>query len=762
MPKARTPALFALPLLVLIGAGFLHPLWTSSDIVYSRHSDIIAEHVGIKAIGWDAVRLEGMFPLWNPSMNAGEPAFATPQSMYRGPFDLLFLVLPPGIATNLVILLNFLLAGVAMFLFSRRYFSHPASALICATAYMLSHRYLAMIYAGWLPKMSMVALTPLLFWACDLLWERPTRLRTAGIAVVGALTLLQGDMQQLYYAMVAVAAGMLLRLTAAGWRRRGGTVACLALGGLLAVMLAAPALLPRLQFASLSTRTEHSFEFLLQDSPAPAELLTFFDSRDRNADGEVRGQFWENNFYFGAWMAPLWLMAFWKKKSQALWLSLGIALAVFLCFDTFVLRWIYDHVPGFDLFRQPSRILFLGQFAAVFLAGLGIDALLGVDGGGRRRIWFASASVAAAAAGWLALSPWDHRWLAAPCVLMAVTGVAALFPSRGSALLAGLLLLAPVGDSALRIEPLISTKPLAQALPRHGFDDLLNRRSNGGRVLAVGLDPFLGRAALLYSTAAHYGIDMVNGYASLELRDYIEYFTVLEYGTLAALPHHPVVWTDCRRIAKPDMLRALDVRYIIGDPSLNLEEAGIGAERVWERPDNPVFVFFQGIRVLPLAVWRLENPLGPAYFATSVHPVGGEAGSLRSILAASSALDAYVLGFDPDVGRLEFSGGTAEFLERGWNRYRYRIESQGRNFLILSQVWYPGWTATLDGAPVRLYRTNHALLGCVVPRGAHELVLEMTCPPLGRGLVASAVAAVVVMILLVPPAIFPSRFQPPR
>jgi hypothetical protein len=751
----------SLLLLALIGAAFLYPLWTTSNIVYSKHSDIIAEHVGIKTIGWDAIRLEGRFPLWNPSMNGGEPAFANPQSMYLFPFDLLFLVLPIGVATNLVILLNFLLAGIAMFLFGRRYFSHPAAALICATAYMLSYRYLAMIYAGWLPKMSMVALTPLLFWAGDLLLERPTRRRTAGIAIVGALTLLQGDMQQLYYATVAGAAWMLLRLTAAGWRRNGGAIFRLVLGGLLAVMLAAPALLPRLEFASLSTRTEPSFEFLLQDSPAPAELRTFFDSHERKANGDVRSQFWENNFYFGYWMAPLWLMAFWEKRSRAALLLLGMGLAVFLCFDTSVLRWIYDHLPGFNLFRRSSRILLLGQFAAVFLAGLGVDALLSVESGRRRRIFFAVSSLAAAGAGWLIPMSWDHRWLALGCVLMAVTGIFSLFPGRRSLALAGLLLLAPILDSALRIEPLLSTKPLAQALPQHAFDDLFNRRYNEGRVLAVGRDPFLGRAALLYSTAAHYGIDMVNGYASLELRDYIEYFTVLEYGTLAALPHHPAVWTDCRQIAKPEMLRALDVRYLIGDPSLNLEAAGLGAERIWEGPGNPVFVFFQGIRVIPLAVWRLGNPLGPAYFATSVHLVGSEAQSLQSLLSASSALDAIVLGFDADARDLEFSGGRAAFLERGWNRYRYRIESEGRNFLILSQVWYPGWTATLDGAPVKLYRTNHALLGCVVPRGTHELVLEMTCLPLRYGLGAAAGAAIAVMVLLIPPASLLSRSKPP-
>jgi len=693
----------SLILLLLIGAGFLYPLWTTSNIVYSKHSDIIAEHVGIETIEREAVASEGLFPLWNPSMNAGTPAFANPQSMYLFPFDLLFLALPIGIATNLVILLNFLLAGVAMFLFSWRYFRHPAAAVICATAYMLSHRYLAMIYAGWLPKMSMFALTPLLFWACDLLLERPARRTTAALALVGALTLLQGDMQQLYYAAIACGLWILLRLTSAGWRHHGGTIGRLALGGLLAAMLAAPALLPRLQFAALSTRTEPSYEFLTAESPAARELLTFFNPRDKNANGDVRDEFWENNFYFGWWMAPLWLLAFWgEKRRTALLLALGVGIMVFLCFDTAVLRALYDHLPGFNLFRQSSRILLLAQFFAVILAGLGADVLLGVVFIGRR--------------------------------------------SRIA--LAGLFLAAPILDAGLRIGSLITTAPIARVLPRHPFHDLLDRRNNDGRVLAVGRDHFLARASLLYGTAAYYGIDMINGYASLELRDYLEYFTILQHGTLAALPHQPAVWLDCLEVARPEMLRALDVRYIIGEPSLNVD--AVGAKKVWESPRNRVFVFFEGVLSVPLAVWRMNHPLGPAYFATSVHPVENDAQSLQCLVRSSSALDAYVFGLGGEGRNLDFSGGTAEFLERGYNRYRYRIDSGGNNFLILSQVWYPGWTATLDGAPVKLYRTNHALLGCVVPRGRHELVLQMTSPPLRHGIWAAAVAAIAVIVLLVP------------
>ena len=119
-------------LVVLVGLATLYPLWSEPGIVYSKHSDIIAAHVGVKAVGKAALGDEGSVPLWNPSMNAGAPALANPESMYFFPLDALFAVLPMDRATNLVILLNFLLAGLGMYLLCQRLFEHPGAALFSA------------------------------------------------------------------------------------------------------------------------------------------------------------------------------------------------------------------------------------------------------------------------------------------------------------------------------------------------------------------------------------------------------------------------------------------------------------------------------------------------------------------------------------------------------------------------------------------------------------------------------------------------------
>ena len=43
---------------------------------------------------------------------------------------------------------------------------------------------------------------------------------------------------------------------------------------------------------------------------------------------------------------------------------------------------------------------------------------------------------------------------------------------------------------------------------------------------------------------------------------------------------------------------------------------------------------------------------------------------------------------------------------------------------MLSEIWDPGWTATVDGVDARVYRTNFMFRGVVVDAGVHEIVLR--------------------------------------
>jgi hypothetical protein len=64
-----------------------------------------------------------------------------------------------------------------------------------------------------------------------------------------------------------------------------------------------------------------------------------------------------------------------------------------------------------------------------------------------------------------------------------------------------------------------------------------------------------------------------------------------------------------------------------------------------------------------------------------------------------------------------------EIRERWNNGYRIRTDSAGAAVVVVSQMYYPGWKASVDGLPTRVYPVDMALTGFLVPSGVHEVTL---------------------------------------
>jgi uncharacterized membrane protein YfhO len=74
-------------------------------------------------------------------------------------------------------------------------------------------------------------------------------------------------------------------------------------------------------------------------------------------------------------------------------------------------------------------------------------------------------------------------------------------------------------------------------------------------------------------------------------------------------------------------------------------------------------------------------------------------------------------------------------------RATVETDTQTAGVLVLADVWFPGWKATVDGKPVGIDPANLAFRGVVVPPGRHlvEFRYEPTSTYIGLGGVAAAI-----------------------
>ncbi len=95
---------------------------------------------------------------------------------------------------------------------------------------------------------------------------------------------------------------------------------------------------------------------------------------------------------------------------------------------------------------------------------------------------------------------------------------------------------------------------------------------------------------------------------------------------------------------------------------------------------------------------------------------------------------------DPD------RAATADITEFGSSRIVDDVRTKTPAFLVLSDVYYPGWKVNVDGKTARLFETNYALRGVRVPEGKHVVAFEYRPRAFYMGLATSVIALVIALV----------------
>jgi hypothetical protein len=103
------------------------------------------------------------------------------------------------------------------------------------------------------------------------------------------------------------------------------------------------------------------------------------------------------------------------------------------------------------------------------------------------------------------------------------------------------------------------------------------------------------------------------------------------------------------------------------------------------------------------------------------------------------------------VGKSSFTGeGSIQMTAYEPNAITYKSESNGEQLAVFSEVYYPeGWTATIDGKPVDIVKTDYLLRGIKVPKGKHTIVFAFDLPMYHKAGTMATVASILILLGLV-------------
>jgi hypothetical protein len=685
-------------LLFLLCAGFYWKLTLTGQYTFLDSPDLA--HLDFPRLQFQATAWRhSQLPLWDPNHWVGQP-FLGQVTGAAYPANWLLAVFPfrEGKLSVTVMHWYFVLihfqAALFCYFLCREWKRSQAASVLGGLVFSLGG---FMGHTEWPQILNGAVWLPLIF----LFLFRALRGQRAlfSAAMSGALlgvTWLSGHHEVPIYATTAIAGVWIAALVRAPRRTpvlQLGLVAALYTG-----LIAAVQIVPALEYAPLAKRWVNS-----ENGPVGGnELIPYavhqeFSWSPAAAPGIVAPRLHLHiNPFIGIVAFSLALLGIfhgWRRLPQVrLMLLLAVAGLLFsMAGYNFFHGVLYAVLPVFGKARVPARALILFSFAIAPLTAYGLDALQR-----RSSLWLSRTILALAAVGGLlfAASALGFRPSQPhePVMLTALTAIfgAVLFAafrartisSRFAACALPLLIVMEIGN--------VSGSQMASriALSRPGYLDRLFHHHDIAAILRAQPQPIrvdLADADIAYNFGDWHGIATLGGFAASATTNLYE------------LERH-----------KPRVQDLLGVNYYVGfkPPRPGLEQLAGSASG--------------------LNVYRNPSALPRAWVVHKVTQVP----SYRDIRVTLESVDfqprteALLLTAPPALETCSTPESAAVVPSGNPNRVRIDVKLACRGMVILSDTYFPGWLATVDGRSVPILEPFGALRGVLVESGDHRIAYD--------------------------------------
>jgi len=748
---------------------FLHPGDLLVGIQGGGQNDATRVFIAYRSFQQVALSQYSQWPFWNPFGLSGMPWLGNPQSGLFYPADWLFLCFDAANVITWVTIGHYFWAGLGTYFLGLRYRFHWWAAVLGGVAFLGAPHFIAKSCEGHFNIICLIAWFP---WAllCYEYIRIGSKVACAGLVVLLSLCFFCGHVQELFYLVIILTSFVLIdcfrgkksgMTLSAGQLLRRWTL----LGGLTAGLVAID-LLPIFFYTFLATRSGGvTAAEASKNSLEPLSLLQLLDPLALGGPENYlpAGKlYWETLSYFGvgtALLAVLGVMFGLRRYPVSRIFILLIASFLFSFGDSLpVFPLMHRFVPGISFFRAPSRALIFSSLAISILAAAGVNSLITVfqstDVKKKKQLFRSMVGLGVLCCVGLggmyvfqkfSLSPQqstESLTLASAFQSMAVgrafawavalfVALFAIMKSRRFIPYYAAACVCLIGfELSQHAQGILTRVPYENIRTENSLVSELKTSEDFGRVL-VSQHHLSDREAWAASIAK------VQGTETVPLSRFGLYL-----GTLV-LPHEPsfeLMGFNVLELANynPALLDLLGVSHVVLAPNQNVNEVD------WQLvSQGTIKQEFSSVtakqRTLPYRLFKKRDPFPRAYVLGATKQLNPQNDVVEQLLSFDPRKTVLIERDELPKGKRQ-SFQPATIREYTPNRITIEAELTAPGYLVLSDIFYPGWSATVDQRPSVVVPANFAFRAVPLGPGRHVVRFEYQPPGLVPGGILSGVS----------------------
>jgi hypothetical protein len=684
-------------------------------------------------------------PLWNPYQGLGQPQAADPPTAVFDPLSLAVHLRPTPLVEDLTSLVVLVLIGMATFWAVRMIGMSPLAATVSGSVFALSGWFV--VYSN-NPWFSNYLYLPLMIGSIEWALRSKRWLPVALLALSVTGLLFVGMPEPAFMTLVGVGVYTVVRLATGPVAGRWLLGAARVLGGaVVGLLLAGPLLLPFLEFLPLSQNTHAKLGDLAPETDALGQLVAWLVPKINDVSTPRN--------WVGVGAALLVVAAFVTPKvfrRFSGWPLVGMGTLVALqVYGGGLVGWT-RHLPFWSQASWPRFGTPILAFSLAALAGVGIEVLRARALVVRRYLMVLAflaviALLVASAAPWpLALSSHVDALRGWPLALLVTAAVVAVVllvhPRRRAPVVAALVvvasvLLVPHGFYAARADPYPATKWLRLLQTETARDQ--------SRVFSTD-------GVLFPDSAGVYRLSDPRMLDALYIQRYWRYLRSFVSRGLDDRFVATGFTETAPNIAGNQMFDLLGVRYLV----FRSNSAGPPS---WSSPQFQLVYRGEGVKV-----YENTHVAPRAFVVHDVRQVHDEDAAFRALSEGDTrhfpdgspvvehkdlTSSAVIERDGPKVRTGDCSGAhdSAHVVERRATRVIVDVDTHCAGMMVLTDAYYPGWTARVNGRDTTIHPTDVAFRGVEVPDGRSRVVFEYRPASFRAGLVLAAVGVLGLLAL---------------